>query len=83
MKSIIGIAATVLLTAGTAGIASADNATSTPPSNDPTTTQQQIGATTAAPVPATAAAPTTAPVTKKKERVRRAERGTRGLSKPK
>jgi hypothetical protein len=67
-------AASAILIAGTAGLAAADNATTTTPSGQPT--QQQTGATTAPATHPTATAPKAQPV-KKKERIRRAERGSK------
>jgi hypothetical protein len=73
----LAAAASAIMIAG-AGIASADNATTTPQTTP--ATQQQTGATAAA-AATPAAAPTSQPVKKKKERIRRAERGTKSKAK--
>lgn len=84
MKSIINRAAwlgaaTAILIAGTAGIASADSAatTATTPPNDQTAAQPQAGATTTT-TPAPKIQITKSQETKTKNQpVRRAERGTK------
>jgi hypothetical protein len=73
----LAAAASAVMIAGAAGIASADNAT-TAPSTSPSV-QQPTGAA-AAPATSEAAAPTVKPA-KKKERIRRAERGTKNQPK--
>jgi hypothetical protein len=72
----LAAAASAIMIAGAAGIASADNATTTLPATP--VSQQQTGAASA-PAATPTAAPTSQPV-KKKER-KRAERGTK--NKPK
>jgi len=70
--TMLAAAASVIMTAGVAGIASADSVTNAPATG--TATQQQTGASAA---PSTNdAAPAVQP-RKKKERIRRAERGTK------
>jgi hypothetical protein len=73
----LAAAASGIMIAGAAGIAAADNATTAPSSGQ--ATQQQTGAA-AAPASTPSATPTTQPA-KKKERIRRAERGTKGKKK--
>jgi hypothetical protein len=70
--AMLAAAASVIMTAGVAGIASADSATNAPAPG--TARQQQTGATGGAST--NEAAPAVQP-TKKKERIRRAERGTK------
>jgi hypothetical protein len=72
--AVLAAAASAIMIAGAAGIAAGDGATNAPSAGTPT--QQQTGATVA---PATnEAAPAAQPTQKKKkERIRRAERGTK------
>jgi hypothetical protein len=73
-SAVLAAAASAIMIAGAAGIAAADSATNAPPTG--ATTQQPAGATV---TPATnEAAPAVQPTKqKKKERIRRAERGTK------
>jgi hypothetical protein len=70
----LAAAASAIVIAGTAGIASADNATTTPATGQ--AVQQEAGATAAPSTPA--AAPATQPVTKKKRAPgQKADKGTK------
>jgi hypothetical protein len=71
-SAVLAAAASAIMIAGAAGIASADSATTTPATGTKT---QQPTATTVSPA-TNEAAPAAQPV-KKKERIRRAERGTK------
>jgi hypothetical protein len=73
-SAVLAAAASAIMITGTAGIASADSATNAPSTG--ATTQQPTGTTVAPAI--NEAAPAVQPTkAKKKERIRRAERGTK------